>query len=172
MRGSNKLVLEEAHRSLHDALCVIRCLVKKRYLIAGGGAPGKLLLTVHMQGQNIQTAISVSETELYLKLMEYANTLIGADAYCFKAFAEALEIIPYTLAENAGLNPISTVTELRNRHAQGDTTSGINVRKGTITNILEENVVQPLLVSTSAVTLASETVRSILKIDDIVNTIR
>ena len=114
----------------------------------------------------------LSETELYLKLMSHANSLVGADAYCFKAFAEALEIIPYTLAENAGLNPISTVTELRNRHAQGETMSGINVRKGNITNILDENVVQPLLVSTSAVTLAAETVRSILKIDDIVNTIR
>jgi len=104
--------------------------------------------------------------------MLYANTLTGADAYCFKAFAEALEIIPYTLSENAGLNPIGTVTELRNKHAQGEKTAGINVRKGCITNILEENVVQPLLVSTSAITLASETVRSILKIDDIVNTIR
>ena len=51
--------------------------------------------------------------------MQFANGLVGADAYCFKAFAEALEVIPYTLAENAGLNPISTVTELRNRHAQG-----------------------------------------------------
>lgn len=151
MRGSNKLMLEEADRSLHDALCVIRCLVKKRFIIAGGGAP---------------------ETEIYLHLMEHANTLVGADAYCFKAFAEALEVIPYTLAENAGLNPIATVTELRNRHAQGEVNSGINVRKGTITNILDENVVQPLLVSTSAITLATETVVSILKIDDIVNTIR
>ncbi|XP_059094447.1 T-complex protein 1 subunit delta-like [Tigriopus californicus] len=150
MRGSNKLVLEEADRSLHDALCVIRCLVKKKFLIAGGGAP---------------------ETELYLKLTDYANTLIGADSYCFKAYAEALEVVPYTLAENAGLNPIATVTELRNRHALGETMSGINVRKGAITNILDENVVQPLLVSTSAINLASETVRSILKIDDIVNTV-
>ena len=50
--------------------------------------------------------------------MDYANTLVGADAYCFKAFAEAMEVNPYTLAENAGLNPIATVTELRNRHAQ------------------------------------------------------
>merc|ERR1712223_798363 len=151
LRGSNKLMLEEADRSIHDALCVIRCLVKKRFLIAGGGAP---------------------ETEVSRELMLHANTLTGADAYCFKAFAEALEIIPYTLAENAGLNPIGTVTELRNKHAQGEKTAGINVRKGAITNILEENVVQPLLVSTSAVTLASETVRSILKIDDIVNTVR
>merc|ERR1719334_1836564 len=141
IRGSNKLVLEEADRSIHDALCVIRCLVKKRFLIAGGGAP---------------------ETEVSRELMLHANTLAGADAYCFKAFAEAMEVIPYTLAENAGLNPIGTVTELRNRHAQGEKTAGINVRKGAITNILEENVVQPLLVSTSAITLASETVRSIL----------
>lgn len=81
-----------------------------------------------------------------------------------------LQVIPSTLAENAGLNPIATVTELRNRHAKGEITAGINVRKGAITNILEENVIQPLLVSTSSITLASETVRSILKIDDIVNT--
>merc|ERR1719190_32570 len=85
IRGSNKLVLEEADRSIHDALCVIRCLVKKRFLIAGGGAP---------------------ETEVSRELMLHANTVAGADAYCFKAFAEAMEVIPYTLAENAGLNPI------------------------------------------------------------------
>jgi len=91
------------------------------------------------------------------------------EAYCFRAFAEAMEVIPSTLAENAGLNPISVVTELRNRHAQGEKTAGINVRKGCITNILEENVIQPLLVSTSAIQLASETVMSIMKIDDIVN---
>merc|ERR1712126_523625 len=138
IRGSNKLMLEEADRSLHDALCVIRCLVKKRFLIAGGGAP---------------------ETEVSRELMLHANSLAGADAYCFKQFADAMEVIPYTLAENAGLNPISTVTELRNRHAQGEKTAGINVRKGAITNILEENVVQPLLVSTSSITLASETVK-------------
>lgn len=148
IRGVNKLVLDEAERSIHDALCVIRCLVKERALIAGGGAP---------------------EIELAIRLSEYANTLTGMEQYCFKAFAEALEVIPYTLAENAGLNPIATVTELRNRHAQGEDTAGINVRKGVITDILEENVVQPLLVSTSAIQLASETVRSILKIDDIVS---
>jgi len=151
LRGSNKLVLEEAERSVHDALCVMRCLVKKRALIAGGGAP---------------------EIELAIRLAQRAQTLTGVESYCFKAFAEALEVIPSTLAENAGLNPIATVTELRNRHAQGEKTTGINVRKGAITNILEENVVQPLLVSLSAITLASETVRSILKIDDIINTIR
>lgn len=77
-------------------------------MIAGGGAP---------------------EIELSLRISEYSKTLTGMEAYCFRAFAEALEVIPSTLAENAGLNPISTVTELRNRHAQGEKTAGINVRK-------------------------------------------
>jgi T-complex protein 1 subunit delta len=149
-RGSNKLVLEEAARSLHDALCVVRCLVRNRALIAGGGAP---------------------EIEMALQLATYSQTLEGVDAYCFRAFANALEVIPSTLAENAGLNPIATVTDLRNRHAQGDKNAGINVRKGAITDMIAESVVQPLLVSTSAITLASETVRSILKIDDIVSVV-
>ncbi|KAF0036880.1 hypothetical protein F2P81_009754 [Scophthalmus maximus] len=139
VRGSNKLVIEEAERSIHDALA----------LIAGGGAP---------------------EIELAVRLAEYSRTLAGMEAYCMRAYADAMEVIPSTLAENAGLNPISTVTELRNRHAQGDKMAGINVRKGGISNILEELVVQPLLVSVSALTLATETVRSILKIDDVVNT--
>ncbi|CAN1344808.1 T-complex protein 1 subunit delta [Linum perenne] len=147
VRGSNLLVLDEAERSLHDALCVIRCLVNKQFLIAGGGAP---------------------EIELSRQLGAWAKVLHGMEGYCVRSFAEALEVIPYTLAENAGLNPITIVTELRNRHAQGEINAGINVRKGQITNILEENVVQPLLVSTSAITLATECVRMILKIDDIV----
>jgi len=62
-------------------------------------------------------------------LAEHAQTLTGMEAYCFQAYAEALEVIPTTLAENAGLNPISIVTELRNRHALGERTAGINVRK-------------------------------------------
>ena len=74
-------------------------------------------------------------------------------------------MVPYTLAENAGLNPISVVTELRNAHAMGKMTHGINVRKGTITDIVEENVLQPILVSSSAISLATECVRMILKID-------
>eukprot|EP00128_Syssomonas_multiformis_P000588 Colp12_sorted_trinity150504_noHs@30484 len=128
--------------------CSRPAFVKKRALIAGGGAP---------------------EVEISVKLAEYSHTLTGLDQYCFRAFAEAMEIIPFTLAENAGLNPIAVVTELRNRHAKGEHSAGINVRKGTVTDILEENVVQPMLVSTSAITLAAETVRSIMKIDDIIN---
>lgn len=142
-------MIDEAERSLHDALCVLRCLVKKRFTLAGGGAP---------------------EIEISMKLASWANSLKGAQSYCIKAYAEAFEVIPYTLAENAGLRPIEVVTELRIKHAEGHKTMGINVRKGTITDILEENVIQPLLVTTSAIQLATETVSMILKIDDIVGT--
>jgi len=149
VRGSNKLVLDEAERSIHDALCVIRSLVKQKFLIAGGGA---------------------GEVEVSQQLANYAKSLTGRHAYCMRAYAEAFEVIPYTLAENAGLHPISIVTELRNRHAHGEKTAGINVRKGIISDILLENVVQPLLVSTSSINLATETVCMLLKIDDLVNT--
>jgi chaperonin GroEL (HSP60 family) len=79
-----------------------------RALIAGGGAP---------------------EIHVSRLLSQYAQTLRGMEAYCFQAYADALEVIPTTLAENAGLNPISIVTELRNRHANGERNAGINVRK-------------------------------------------
>jgi len=149
VRGSNKLVLDEAERSIHDALCVLRSLVRKKFMIAGGGAP---------------------EIEIALHLVDYAKTLKGNAQYIARTYAEAFEVIPYTLAENAGLNPIQIVTELRNKHAAGETTAGINVRKGAITNILDENVLQPLLVTSSMINLATETVSMILKIDDIVTT--
>jgi T-complex protein 1 subunit delta len=147
VRGSNHLMIDEAIRSMHDALCVIRCLVKYRYLLPGGGAP---------------------ETALGVLLGKWADTMGDVQGYCVKAFARALEVIPYTLAENAGLNPIQIVTELRKRHAEGLHYSGINVRKGSITDIREEQVLQPMLVSLSALNLATECCRMILKIDDIV----
>jgi len=149
LRGSNKMLLDEVERSFHDALCVARCLVKKRFLICGGGAP---------------------EVEMAVRLEEHAKTLDGQESYCMRRFAEALEIVPYTLAENAGLQPMEIVTDLRNKHVQGHKHHGINVRKGCVTDMMEEDVVQPLLVDTSAITLATEAVRAILKIDDIVPT--
>ena len=147
VRGANTLVLDETERSLHDALCVIRCLVKKKALIAGGGAP---------------------EIEIAHSLAKQARELTGTEAICWKAFAEAMEVIPTTLAENAGLNSIKVVTELRHRHDTGEKNAGVSIRSGGVkTNIAEENVLQPLLVSTSAVELAAETVKMILRIDDI-----
>jgi len=151
VRGSNKLVLPEAERSLHDALCVVSCFVKERGIVPGGGAP---------------------ETELSVRLAQHAVTITGPEAYCYKAFAESLEVIPLTLAENAGMPAINTVTELRKLHAEGHKSAGLNVKKGAIANILDENVVQPSLVTISAINLATEFVASILKIDDVVNVIR
>jgi T-complex protein 1 subunit delta len=146
-RGANSLILDEAERSLHDALCVIRCLVKKRALIAGGGAP---------------------EIEVAHSLSMRSRELTGTEAICWKVFAEAMEVIPTTLAENAGLNSIKVVTDLRHRHAQGEHNAGVSIRSGGVKdNITEENVLQPLLVNTSAIELAAETVKMILRIDDI-----
>ncbi|KAK4695966.1 T-complex protein 1 subunit delta, partial [Lecanoromycetidae sp. Uapishka_2] len=146
-RGANALILDEAERSLHDALCVIRCLVKKKALIAGGGAP---------------------EIAIANALSSKSRELTGTEAICWKAFADAMEVIPTTLAENAGLNSIRVVTDLRHRHEFGEKNAGVSIRSGGVkNNMQEENVLQPLLVSTSAVELAAETVKMILRIDDI-----
>jgi T-complex protein 1 subunit delta len=147
MRGSNRMVLDEADRSVHDALCVVRSLVKKRFMIAGGGAP---------------------EAEVALELNKWSKTLTGVRSYCVRAFAEALEIIPYTLAENAGISPIKMVTELRARHEAGEKYAGINVKDGIISNMFDLKVVQPLLVNTSEISLSAECIGMILKIDDLV----
>lgn len=147
LRASNQLMLDETERSLHDALCVVRCLVKRQFLLPGGGAP---------------------EAELSLKLHEWARTLPGVNQMCVKSFAEALEVIPYTLAENAGLQPLEVVTALRQQHAAGSTSSGIDIKQGCIEDMLKPQVLQPLLVTLSSVQLAAEAVAMILKIDDIV----
>uniref|UniRef100_A0A1I8ENV8 T-complex protein 1 subunit delta n=1 Tax=Wuchereria bancrofti TaxID=6293 RepID=A0A1I8ENV8_WUCBA len=124
-------------------------------------------------GKIIQvTGGGAPEMEVAVQLRQLAQERSGAEQYCWKAFADALEQVPYTLAENAGLNPIATVTELRAQHANGKKNHGVNVRKGYVTDIREENVLQPLLVSSSAIKQAAECVRSILKIDDIVVAVR
>lgn len=141
-------MLAEAARSMHDALCCVRCLVRRPFLLAGGGA---------------------GEAHVSLELAARAQQAPGADHYCLRAYADALTVIPSTLAENAGLSPIGIVTELHAAHVAGQKNAGISVRRGCIADMVEEKVLQPLLVSTSALTLATETVRSILKIDDIVS---
>jgi T-complex protein 1 subunit delta len=104
----------------------------------------------------------------YQRQANSKGRLAGMESYAVREFAEALEVIPYTLAENAGLDPIHIVSQLRAMHAQGEREMGINVKKGTVTNMREARVVQPLLVTKSALELATEAVRMILKIDDIV----
>ena len=110
--------------------------------------------------------------EISYRLSQHMNNLKGLDAIIFRAYAEALEIIPFTLAENAGMNPINVVTELRNRHSKGEKHAGISVKKNTIVDMSVERVLQPALVTQSALTLATEVVRMILKIDDVVMTAR
>ena len=149
VRASNQMLLDETERSIHDALCVVRSLVKKKALIAGGAAP---------------------EMEVAQKLESWARSIGGITQVCIEHYAEALELVAYTLAENAGMQPVEIVTQLRAAHAKGEKSAGINVKKGCISDMFQENVVQPLLVSTSAINMATETVRMILKIDDIVLT--
>ena len=108
LRGSNQLVLDEAERSLHDALCVVRSLVKRRYLVPGGAA---------------------IEIELSQRILEHSRTLKGVVQYIMRAYAESLELIPYTLAENAGMDPMSLVTQLKNHHVKGEKHSGLNLKK-------------------------------------------
>jgi len=149
MRGSTHVVLEEAERSLHDALCVVRSLVKVQAMIPGGGCP---------------------EMEVSVRLQKWAETLTGVESYCVRQFAEALEVVPSTLAENAGLNAIEIVTQLRAAHANGHVHAGVDVKNGSIENDIGKKlqVLQPLLVSLSAIRMATETVRMIMKIDDLV----
>ena len=128
------------------------CLKKCKYLCPGGGA---------------------MEMELNCRLKEWAETLKGEEGMCVKEYADSFEIIPYTLAENAGLNPMELVTELKLQHLQGKKNMGISMRKGThcqgsIDDMNALNVVNPLLVFLSAVKLATDTVTIILKIDNIV----
>jgi len=147
VRGSNHLILAEAERSLHDALCVVRSLVKERRVIVGGAA---------------------AEIEVAIQIAQEAHAMGGPLQAVWRQYAQAFEIIPYTLAENAGLGPIQIVTELRNRHAKGEKTFGINVRTGSVADMKADGVLQPLLVTLSAIRLATDTVAMIMKIDDVI----
>ena len=150
LRGSNPLVIDEADRSIHDGLCVVRSLVKNKAIIPGGGA---------------------IEIEIWRALEQYAETMKnGPMSMVVREYAEAMEVIPFTLAENCGINPMKTVTELRNRHKNGMKYSGLKAKTGKIVdNCLEHKIMQPALVTISALTLATEVTRMILKIDDILS---
>ena len=149
LRGSNELMIGEAERSLHDALCVIRSLVYERFLLPGGGA---------------------AEVELAVRLSQKAEEIGGEIGHCIRCFADALDIVPYTLAENAGLSPLDVVTKLRKLHLEGKKNYGVSVTSHGPGDMVEENVLQPFLVTKSALAFASETVRMIMKVDDILAT--
>ena len=150
VRGTSSLVCDEAERSIHDALCVLRCLVKNKGIVGGGGS---------------------IEIEIWRQLEEFAQSMSrGSMSQVIKAYSEALEVIPLTLAENCGISPIRTITELRNKHKNGQTYCGLKARTGKIVeNVMDEKIMQPALVTISALTLATEVTRMILKIDDILD---
>jgi len=147
VRGSNKHLLEETERSIHDALCVMRSIIRRRFLVTGGGA---------------------MEIEISLSIKQYAKTITGLNSYCFNAFANSLEIIPYTLCENAGLEPIEIISRIKKHHLNGKKTIGVNTRKGILSNMIKENIISPLLVATSIFSMSVEFTIQLLKIDNII----
>jgi len=147
IRGGTERIIEEAERSIHDALCVVRDVVEEPKALAGGGAP---------------------EIEIARILKDYAETLPGREQLAVLSYAEALESIPTTLAENAGLDPIDMVSELRARHEKGEMWAGIDVLNGCAEDMNKLAVLEPLAVKKQIIKSATEAATMILKIDDIV----
>ncbi|MCD6381286.1 MAG: thermosome subunit, partial [Candidatus Odinarchaeota archaeon] len=147
VRGGTELVVDEAERAIHDAICVVRNVVVTPKILPGGGAP---------------------EIELALKLRKFAEGLKGKEQLAALKFAEALEVIPRTLAENAGMDPIDIVTSLTSEHEKGNFWLGINGYEGKIDDMRKINVVEPLVVKQQALKSASEAAIMILRIDDVI----
>jgi len=147
IRGGTERIVAEAERSVHDALCVSRDIVREPKILAGGGAP---------------------ELEVARALKEYAQTLPGREQLAVISYADALESIPLTLAENAGLDPIDVLSELRARHEKNETWAGIEVNEGKPKNMEKAGVFEPLAVKKQIIKSATEAATMILKIDDII----
>ncbi|RJS80924.1 thermosome subunit, partial [Candidatus Bathyarchaeota archaeon] len=147
IRGGTERIVDEAERSLHDALCVVRDIVEEPKVLAGGGAP---------------------ELEISKMLKRYAETLPGREQLAVRSFAEALEAVPVTLTENAGLDPIDILSELRARHEKGGTWAGIEVHSGKVQDMTEAGVFEPLAVKKQIIKSATEAASMILKIDDVI----
>jgi chaperonin GroEL (HSP60 family) len=147
LRGSTEHVVNNVETAFEDATRVVGVVIEDGKLVAGGGSP---------------------EVELALRLKEYAATLKGREQLAVTAFAEALEVIPRTLAENGGLDPIDKLVELRSQHEKGVKTAGLNVITGEVTDMWEEGVVEPLRVKTQALNSATESATMILRIDDVI----
>ncbi|XP_012869325.1 PREDICTED: T-complex protein 1 subunit epsilon [Dipodomys ordii] len=147
IRGGNKMIIEEAKRSLHDALCVIRNLIRDNRVVYGGGAA------------EISCALAVSQE---------ADKCPTLEQYAMRAFADALEVIPMALSENSGMNPIQTMTEVRARQVKENNPAlGIDcLHKGT-NDMRQQHVIETLIGKKQQISLATQMVRMILKIDDI-----
>lgn len=147
IRGGNKMIIEEAKRSLHDALCVIRNLVRDNRIVYGGGA---------------------TEIACALEVAKEADKISTIEQYAMRAFADALETVPMALAENSGLNPIHTLADVKAEQlAQGNPVLGIDcLQKGT-NDMRTQHVIETLIGKKQQISLATQLVKMILKIDDI-----
>ncbi len=147
VRGSTEHIIDEVKRALEDAIGDLAAALKYGKIVAGAGAP---------------------EIELSRHLMKYAESLSGREQLSVKAFAESMEIIPKTLAENAGLDPIDIIVELKAEHDKGNRWAGVNVFTGKLMDSLDNGVIEPLKIKTQAVSSASEVAVLILRIDDVI----
>ncbi len=147
IRGGTERVVDEAERSFHDALSVVSNVVKNPAVVAGGGAP---------------------EAEVASKLSSWAQTLSGREQLAAKEFANALETIPLTLAENAGLDPLDIQAALSAKHKGGGKWFGVNVFEGKVADMAKLNVYDPLVVKEQIIKSASEAACMILRIDDVI----
>ena len=147
IRGGSQRVVDEAERSVHDALMVTKDVMEKPFIVAGGGSP---------------------ESFVAGKLRDWSSTLSGREQLAADKFAESLEVIPLALAENAGMDPIDTLTELRSKQAKGSKWSGIDARSGKIVDMSKLDIVEPLSVKEQIIKSATEVASMILRIDDVI----
>ena len=147
LRGGAEHVVDEAERAIHDALSVVRNVIREPKIVAGGGAV---------------------EIEVALKLKEFAKTLPSKEQLAVIKYAEAVESIPEILAQNAGLEPVDIIAELRKRHSEAEKWAGINVYSGKIENTMDVGVIEPASVKKQVFKSATEAAIMILRIDDII----
>ena len=148
VRGGSEHVVDEAERAIHDAIGSTCAAIRDGKVVSGGGS---------------------AEIEVAMKLREYAKTVGGREQLAIDAFAETLEIIPRTLAETAGMDPLDTLVDLRSKHAGKDGKyMGVNVHKAKVDNMKNNKVIEPLSLKTQAVTSGSEVAEMLLRIDDII----
>ena len=147
VRGGTEHVVDEIERAVIDGLLDVGCAIKSGLVVPGGGA---------------------IEIELARKLREYGGSLSGREQLAVLEFANALEFIPITLAENAGMDPIDILTELKSRHDSGDRNAGLNLFENKIGNVLEARIIEPYQIKRQAITSASEVASMILRIDDVI----
>ncbi|MFB5610970.1 MAG: thermosome subunit beta [Nitrosopumilaceae archaeon] len=147
IRGGSQRVVDEVDRSLHDALMVVKDVIEKPAIVAGGGAP---------------------EAFIASQLKDWADSFDGREQLAIKKYAEALEVIPLTIAENAGMDPIDTMVNLRAKQNQGRKWTGIDARNTQIADMLAIDVVEPVVVKEQIIKSATEAANMILRIDDVI----